>query len=230
MAGGSKERKGKRAGAARPFTLGQDAPTTTAQAMATATPERLRRAAHVVEVRDAADNGTPPSLGVRVLDACPLDAYRRRGVLDARQHDAGTWLARCFRKAVHQPSMTTCYGERLGGGGGADPMLDGRNTLWRVLRASGLARGPDTGAADAAPGKARASVVLTPMGEVAINVCGMEEWAGGTRNLAKLRAALDALADHLRIGRQADAMVRERAEHSVADTPGRTKRTGMHPR
>lgn len=182
-------------------------PVTPAQALRMVAPERLGKAAHVVEVRDRLDNGAPSSLGVRVLDACPLDAYLRRGLLEQRQHDAGLWLARCFRRAVHQPSMVANYGERLGGGGGSDPMVDGRNALWRVLLATGLA---EEGAAaatikthsrvyDVLPG-ARARVVLTPPGHVALSVCGLEEWAGGTRNLARLRTALDKVADLLRIG------------------------------
>lgn len=190
-------------------------PATPAQALRTVTPERLRQSAHLVEVRDRSDNGAPLSLGVRVLDACPLDAYLRRGMLDPRQHDAGQWLARCFRRAVHQPSMVANYGERLGGGGGSDPMLDGRNTLWRVLLVTGLAE-PGSAAAplkthsriyETLPGT-RARVVLTPAGHVALSVCGLEEWAGGTRNLAKLRTALDTLADHLRIGRTATEATR----------------------
>jgi len=220
VAKGTKDRRDRRVGPGRPFTPGQDVPVTRDQALQTATPERLGHSAHVVEARDATDGGAPPSLGVRVLDACPLDAYRRRGVLDSRQHDAGAWLARCFRKAVHQPSMTTCYGERLGGGGGADPMLDGRNTLWRVLLASGLAtkaaKGTAAGGGDALRDSG-AGMALTPTGVVAINVCGMEEWAGGTRNLAKLRAALDALADHLRIGQGAGAIPRSQGRGAGAD-------------
>ncbi|MBP2227552.1 hypothetical protein J2847_000832 [Azospirillum agricola] len=182
-------------------------PTAVEEALQTTTPERLRRSLHVVEVRDGEGRGRQPPLGVRMLDATPLDAYRRRGVVDERQHEAGMWLARCFRRAVLQPSMIAVYGERMGGGGGADPMLDGRNILWNFLLASGLAvRGGGAEAAkadarvrEALPG-ARSPLVVTPLGHVALSVCGLEEWAGGTRNLNKLRSALDKVADHLRIG------------------------------
>lgn len=182
-----------------------DTPAAVDPVLCVATPERLEKSSYRIETRTGGD-GTQPCLGIRVLDACPLDAYLRRGALDQRQHDAGAWLARCFRRAVHQPSMVTHYGERLGGGGGSDPMMDGRKTLWRVLLTTGLATTGD----GRKPGKAsacleggtvggRSSVILTPTGQVALSVCGMEEWAGGTRNLGKLRTALDRLADHLRI-------------------------------
>jgi len=211
-------KQGKRATVAPTFTLGADQPVTAGQARRTATPERLRHSPHSVEVRDPDRDGAPPALGLRILDACPLDAYLRRGMIDGRQHDAGSWLARCFKRAVHQPSMIAVYGERLGGGGGSDPMMDGRNALWRVLLATGLAvagggaaavktgagaRAGRTGTPlDAVPSTGRSAVLLAPMGRVALSVCGMEEWAGGTRNMGKLRAALDALADHLANGRR----------------------------
>lgn len=191
--------------AARAFAGGGDSPATAEQVLRTATPERLEKSPYRIETRSSGDGGQP-CLGVRVLDACPLDAYLRRGALDQRQHDAGTWLARCFRRAVHQPSMVTHYGERLGGGGGSDPMMDGRKTLWRVLVTTGLAvtgdaqkSGKTLAGLEGGGVGGRSPLLLTPMGQVALSVCGLEEWAGGTRNLGKLRSALDRLAAHLRI-------------------------------
>lgn len=204
-----------------------DTPAAVDPVLCAATPERLEKSPYRIETRTGGD-GKQPCLGIRVLDACPLDAYLRRGVLEQRQHDAGAWLARCFRRAVHQPSMVTHYGERLGGGGGSDPMMDGRKTLWRVLLTTGLATTGD----GRKPGKApacleggaaggRSSVILTPTGQVALSVCGLEEWAGGTRNLGKLRTALDRLADHLRIdGAPSQRLAASVLIGSVAD--GRT--------
>lgn len=197
--------KGVGRAAARVSAGEGDASATVDHVLCTATPERLKKSTYRIETRTSGD-GKQPCLGIRVLDACPLDAYLRRGALDRRQHEAGTWLARCFRRAVHQPSMVTHYGERLGGGGGSDPMMDGRKALWRVLLATGLAMTGDGQKFGKMPAcleggavGGRSSVILTPPGQVALSVCGLEEWAGGTRNLGKLRTALDRLADHLRI-------------------------------
>ncbi|MCG5239882.1 hypothetical protein [Azospirillum doebereinerae] len=215
------------------FILGVDQPVTAGQARRTATPERLRHSPHAVETRERKEDGAPPTLGLRILDACPLDAYLRRGMIDERQHDAGAWLARCFKRAVHQPSMIAVYGERLGGGGGSDPMMDGRNALWRVLLATGLAvtdgkaastkSTPGTAAApsDALPPAGRSAVLLAPMGRVALSVCGMEEWAGGTRNMGKLRTALDTLAEHLASGRRLPASARAHANIGAVIPVGR---------
>ncbi|CAO3431241.1 hypothetical protein [Azospirillum doebereinerae] len=214
----------KRTAATPGFILGVDRPVTAGQARRTATPERLRHSPHTVESRDREDDGPPPTLGLRILDSCPLDAYLRRGMIDERQHDAGAWLARCFKRAVHQPSMIAIYGERLGGGGGSDPMMDGRNALWRVILAAGLAvtastatsikatAGAATARIDATLPAGRSAVLLTPAGRVALSVCGMEEWAGGTRNMGKLRAALDILAEHLASGRRAPTSARAHAK------------------
>lgn len=189
---------------------GEGPATARAQALDTTTPERLARSAHhSVEVRERTRGGMPSSHGVRIHDQTPLDAYARRGMLTERQTEAGRWLARCFRRAVYQPSTTTCYGVRLGRGAGSDPMLDGREALWRVLLAAGLADANGTalplriqGRTVVAEGEVRAPIVLNRLGTVALSVCGLEEWAGGTRRLEALRKGLDRLADHVRAGRR----------------------------
>lgn len=102
--------------------------------------------------------------------------------------------------------MTARWEER-GSGGGVDssPAVTGAHGLFRLLEQAGLASPVREGATLNLPGiarnsaGARAPVWLTPGGTIVLSVCGMEEWAGGTRKLDKLHESLDALADVLRI-------------------------------
>ena len=197
----------RKAGCGVPFTLG-DNPTSPAHALLTATPEHLRHAAHTVEVRDRMSTGTPLSYGVKVEDTCPLAAYLRRGKLTWRQHEAGAAVARAWQRAVIPRRMTARWEERVSGNGAdTSPAVTGAHGLWRLLERAGLASPVREGATLNLPGTARGSagarapMRLTPGGTIVLSVCGMEEWAGGTRNLDKLRESLDALADVLRIPR-----------------------------
>lgn len=160
-----------------------------------ATPERARHNTLVVEPADmigprGPERAPPGVVRHRVTDGCPLDAYLRRGKLTLRQHDAGSALARAFLAAHIPPPTTACYEPRIpsGRGAGHGP-AEGSGGLLRLLVGAALAR------EDRAEGR----VTMTGEGRIAIQVCGYDEWAGGSRNIAKLVKALDAIADFLRI-------------------------------
>jgi hypothetical protein len=162
-----------------------------AVAATTVTPERAAKGAFSYEaVRDDEGRDTG-ARRVRFEDACPLDAYLRRGKIDWRQHDAGAWLARAYSRAVRSGPVGSSFKERVQGGGGAgnDPFVGSLHELRRNMLRAGLAFEQDDG-----------TVALNTPGRIAMAVCCHEEWAGGSRNLDRLKDALDRLADALKIG------------------------------
>jgi hypothetical protein len=142
----------------------------------------------------------------RVTTECMIDLYHARMSINDRAWMAGTQLRRLLFRAIHSPSVTGSYGEQRGNGGGGDPNIDARHVLRSTLEGAGLAR---RFMQDAAPLRLTESglelwmerypTVLTFAGNVAIDVCGMDNWAGGTERLAALRSALGALADYWKI-------------------------------
>jgi hypothetical protein len=102
--------------------------------------------------------------------------------------------------------------EVSGGGGASDrsPLGVAAMTFRRMMLAAHLAvldklpdyvltlrlRSGETIVADGLTG-----VRLTPTGHLLVEVCALEDWAGGTRRLVKLRGGLDRLADALKISR-----------------------------
>ncbi|WP_336231924.1 hypothetical protein [Thalassospira sp. CH_XMU1458] len=167
------------------------------------TEERLQKGCiQMVEVEDPVDENRT-TYSRRELDACPLDAYFRRGKISERQHLAGTKLYSLWRRVVCGRKITMNWAERVQGGPSAVFGGDGAGQLWRMLVESGLASQVKadqvvfslSGGEQCEP--LRGPVVLNPIGRVAIEVCGQQEWAGGTRNISKLQEALDRVADVL---------------------------------
>jgi hypothetical protein len=161
-----------------------------ALAAASVTPERAAKDAFTYEAVKDDEGRDTGARRVRFEDACPLDAYLRRNLIDWRQHDAGSWLARTHRRAVRSGPVGSAFQERVQGGStGNNPFVGSLHEMRRNMLAAGLAFEADDGA-----------ISLTVPGRIAVMVCCYEEWAGGTRNLDRLRDALDRLADALKIG------------------------------
>lgn len=134
----------------------------------------------------------------QALIECVLDRYEHRGQITERQHEAGLRFRSIFRRAAMPPSVTSSYGAPQGMGS----LYDGRRRLRRVLVEAGLGRAidlPEPLIATQTHERFDAiemPVSLYPKGHVAIAVCGLDEWAGGTRRLVMLREALTDLADY----------------------------------
>lgn len=146
--------------------------------------------------------------GARATATCPLDAYLLRGQIDWRQHDAGSTLHRLYRAAIASPPLVSRYKARVDGGGGANyaPTGPSRHVL-RVLLEAGLAERKRSVTPLLIEGRSgqhqeplEAGITLNGKGHIVMAVCALEEWAGGTRRLDKLREGLSALAYAMRIG------------------------------
>jgi hypothetical protein len=133
---------------------------------------------------------------------CVLDRYWRRMQITDRQFGAGEKFRSMWIAAVHEPSVTSSYGERRGKGGGAITGSDARKVMRRALLEAGLAVN-----ADSAPllvmtkDGSRYEPVELPVrlrnpGHLVVSVCGLDEWAGGTARLMMLREGLSLLADY----------------------------------
>lgn len=175
------------------------------------TAERASKGSVVVEDRTATPGGVVIAQGARALVECVVDAYWKRCQIVDRQHAAGIRIRQMYRAAMLPGAVTASYGERRGGGGGIDSTSDARAALRSVLLRSGLAS-----EAPAAPLKVTTHqcdviepvafpLALRPAGHVVLSVCGLDEWAGGTRRLDLLREGLAALANHWRIYDEAAA-------------------------
>lgn len=147
-------------------------------------------------------------LVAKTRDECVLDRYWHRAQLVDRQHAAGCRLRGLWMGAARSPSVTSPYGEERGNGiGDGEGASRARSALNRVLLDSRLARHAANGEilVSSASGEKRWPVTLplrlTDHGHVTISVCGLDEWAGGTRRLDMLREGLGMLADYWKIER-----------------------------
>ena len=120
---------------------------------------------------------------VRVRTQTMLDRYWQRRQIDARQYHAGRRLYRQWRGAGGEPRLIASYRPRVAGRPEmSDREADIRVAFTRAIRAVGR-----------------------QLNEVVIHVCLTDgpasDWAVGkllpkTDGIARLRAGLDALADH----------------------------------
>lgn len=135
------------------------------------TAERIARAGGV----DAIALDETMAAGVRrarVRNACPLDFYRNRALIDDRQHTAGARLREEAAKAIAAAHTTGGYGQRIAGAREFSEMqVAARQVLLRVQLGVGMANM-----------------------RLLMSVCHHDEWASG--DLPQLRLALDALGDH----------------------------------
>lgn len=123
---------------------------------------------------------------VRVQTQTMLDRYWQRRNIDARQYHAGRRLYRQWRTAGGEPRLIGAYRPRIGGRSEmSDHEADVRVAFTRAVRAVGR-----------------------QLNEVVIHVCltdgSAADWAAGkllprSDGIARLRAGLDALADHYRM-------------------------------
>ncbi len=123
---------------------------------------------------------------VRVQTQTMLDRYWQRQNIDARQYHAGRRLYRQWRTAGGEPRLIATYRQRIGGQSEmSDHEADIRVAFTRAVRAVGR-----------------------QLNEVVIHVCltdgSAADWAAGkllprSDGIARLRAGLDALADHYRM-------------------------------
>lgn len=163
---------------------------------------RTEKSAYAIVPRDLTRGGLVLTVGVQILEPTVLDAYQRRRLISTRQFDAGCHLAKLFHAAIHLPAVTASYGAPRGSGGGVDSGVDARRLLWSTLVHAGLAVAVEgnvpfvvTRRASVDREQVRGPIVLNGAGNIAIAVCGYDEWAGGTRRLETLRRGLDGLAD-----------------------------------
>ena len=135
---------------------------------------------------------------------CVLDRYLDRAQIHERQHEAGIRLRNLWHRSVLPASTTGAYASAVSGGGDAADTAGARRKLQEALIESGLAvRSHDRPAMLLVILRERKQVFpdklpwrLTPMGHIAVAVCGFDEWAGGTDRLMSLRAGLSELADY----------------------------------
>jgi len=168
------------------------------------TPHRIRKGDAVVRP-DIDPNGAKIVRAV-VTEPTPLDRYHHRGQLSDRQFEAGQHLAELFHRAITLPRVTATFSPTGGGSGVGhvvDTNVDARRKLWSLLVASGLGHYIDDGTVFEVQRRSgrrsldiRGPVGLNELGHLVVAVVGFEDWAGGTRRLDKLRAGLDAMADH----------------------------------
>lgn len=135
----------------------------------------------------------PPRAALAVAkDRGPLLAYLARGKIEPLHYEAGEYIARvCHRAASAGVPVTSRFAGRIntsapGTPGRPSPAEGGRATLVRVM--------VDAGIAEAGAGGA---LLFTREGDVVTRVCGLGEWAGGTRKLTLLRKGLERVASHL---------------------------------
>jgi len=112
----------------------------------------------------------------RVLTQTPLDRYRRRGLIDRRQFEAGERLGRDWHYARMEPRVVASYRDLIDCGQTPDPVVDREHARRRVARAA------------AAVGKIASNEV--------VSVSCLQHPAGGPVAMEILRRGLDALADH----------------------------------
>lgn len=164
------------------------------------TPERLGQSKGREEAVTDEEGRDTGARRVRFNDDSPLDAYYRREQVDWRQHDAGSWMDREFRRSFRSGPALSSLEERVQTSTGPrDPLGAGAFDFKRALVRSGLAKITNAGRA-LQTGETEPTMRMTKKGQVALAVCCHGEWAGGTRKLDQLRAALDDLADYLKIG------------------------------
>lgn len=175
----------------------------------TPTPQRIGHGLVREDVLDPVDARGKSTISVfRDRRTVPLDSYLDRGVVTDRQHRAGQSLAASWRRAVGAGRVAAMRwgSERVDGGGYTAPPPPGAADLWKLLVASDLAdQGvPDepctiTQLPDGRLAAMRGPVRLNAIGLVTVAVVCFDEWAGGTRRLAKLREGLDRLVAAMRL-------------------------------
>lgn len=147
------------------------------------------------------------SAGVLVAKAreeCVLDRYWQRMQIIDRLHIAGCRLRGFWMSAAYPAATTSSYGDQRGSRHGDGASL-ARIALRRVLLDCGLAHQSleQPVLVISSTREQRYPVVLpialTEVGHVTISVCGLDEWAGGTKRLDQLREGLRMLADHWKI-------------------------------
>jgi hypothetical protein len=170
-------------------------------AIDTGTPERAQHGGVVIEGQDgtALDDDGRRVIRARIEAECVVDRYHARMLLTDAQHDAGLRFRRLWRAAALPVAVVASYGDTRGGGGRVDSGTDARAALRSAVLDSGLGR-------ESAAEPLRVLQVetrpyhLEPAGQVVVAVCGLDEWAGGSRRLELLRTGLAALAHYWRIG------------------------------
>lgn len=116
------------------------------------------------------------AIAKRVVTQTPLDRYARRGLIDARQNQAGQALARDWHYARIEPRMIGSYRDLIDCGGAPDPAADREHARRRLSRAIGSI------------GRVAANDVVA--------VCCLQRAAGGPVAMEIVRRGLDVLADH----------------------------------
>jgi hypothetical protein len=140
------------------------------------------------------------AIGVREEHECILDRYLHRSLIHDRQHKAGMVFRGAWLRAALPCATTSAYGEQRGRGGGST--FDARITLRRILIEGKLGKESPrdepliTTMTRERFDCVRLPVILNQRGHVALAVCGLDEWAGGTRRLDSLREGLTDLADY----------------------------------
>jgi hypothetical protein len=142
----------------------------------------------------------------RALVECVVDRYHHRCQITDRQLAAGLRFRSLWRGASLPASVTGSYGERRGGGSGIDGNTDARHALQSAIVGSGIGQhfGEDAPILVATLSGERYEPLCLPVrlrltGHVVVSVCGLDEWAGGTRRLDKLREGLSDLANYWRM-------------------------------
>jgi hypothetical protein len=148
----------------------------------------------------------------QALVECVIDRYHERSQINDRQKEAGNRMRALWRGAVYAPMTTAGWGERVQGSAGGLSRSEAIAALRRTLLGAGLAdqTGDDTAVLVLTFNGELAQPVtlpvrLRPAGHVVVAVCGIDEWAGGTRRLASLREGLTQLADYWKISAVEDA-------------------------
>jgi hypothetical protein len=143
----------------------------------------------------------------RALVECVLDSYHTRMQINDRQLEAGLRLRALWRGAVYSESVTAAWAEAVSGGGsGGTTRGDAIWALRRALLGADLADQRDqdmpllviTSKGEFAE-PVTMPVRLRPAGHIVVAVCGIDEWAGGTRRLMALREGLTGLADYWKL-------------------------------
>lgn len=144
---------------------------------------RLYRAQHGgvdMEPVDRALIGAVTAVRAHVRTECILDAYWRRMQIIDRQREAGMLFRTVWLRSVQMPRVSADYGTRVAMSTGSDELP--------VVVASAKRRVADL-----------SRMLNREQLAVVIAVCGMDEWAGGTKRLDDLRDGLTRMADVLRI-------------------------------